>query len=113
RNRKLLGMAMVKLNKKASMGTAVFSAVSLKLCCWEPLILTGVTGIGGSSVYFSWLIALIPCMLAIEDESSVIFQLDPETGKIPAKQKMDRRLKEVFVILNTFFLLKKMNTLIK
>jgi len=47
------------------MGTAVFSAVSLKLCCWGPLLLTGVAGISGSSVYFSWLIALKPYLLAI------------------------------------------------
>ena len=47
------------------MGTAVFSAVSLKLCCWGPLLLTGVAGISGSSVYFSWLIALKPYFLAI------------------------------------------------
>ncbi len=58
-------MAIVKLNKKASLGTAVFSAVSLKLCCWGPLLLTGVAGISGSSVYFSWLIALKPYLLAI------------------------------------------------
>ncbi len=47
------------------MGAAVFSAVSLKLCCWGPLLLTGVVGISGSSVYFSWLIALKPYLLAI------------------------------------------------
>ena len=47
------------------MGTAVFSAVSLKLCCWGPLLLTSVVGISGSSVYFSWLIALKPYLLAI------------------------------------------------
>ena len=58
-------MAITKWNKKASMGTAVFSAVSLKLCCWGPLLLTGVAGISGSSVYFSWLIALKPYLLAI------------------------------------------------
>tara|TARA_R110002050_G_scaffold42777_3_gene102803 strand:+ start:4125 stop:4727 length:603 start_codon:yes stop_codon:yes gene_type:complete len=58
-------MAIAKLNKRASMGTAVFSAVSLKLCCWGPLLLTGVAGISGSSVYFSWLIALKPYLLAI------------------------------------------------
>ena len=58
-------MALTKLNKKASMGTAVFSAVSLKLCCWGPLLLTSVVGISGSSVYFSWLIALKPYLLAI------------------------------------------------
>ena len=46
------------------MGTAVFSAVSLKLCCWGPLLLTSVVGISGSSVYFSWLIALKPYLLA-------------------------------------------------
>merc|ERR1711879_141536 len=48
-----------------SMGTAVFSAVSLKLCCWGPLLLTSVAGINGSSVYFSWLIVLKPYFLAI------------------------------------------------
>ncbi|WP_339838512.1 mercuric transporter MerT family protein [uncultured Maribacter sp.] len=58
-------MAITKLNKKASMGTALFSAVSLKLCCWGPLFLTGVAGISGSSVYFSWLITLKPYLLAI------------------------------------------------
>jgi copper chaperone CopZ len=58
-------MAITKLNKKTSMGAAVFSAVSLKLCCWGPLLLTGVAGISGSSVYFSWLIALKPYFLAI------------------------------------------------
>ncbi|HAT65665.1 MAG TPA: mercury transporter, partial [Flavobacteriaceae bacterium] len=58
-------MGIVQFNKKASMGTAVFSAVSLKLCCWGPLLLTGVAGISGSSVYFSWLIALKPYLLAI------------------------------------------------
>lgn len=58
-------MAITKLNKKASMGTAVFSAVSLKLCCWGPLLLTGVVGISGSSVYFSWLITLKPYLLVI------------------------------------------------
>jgi len=47
------------------MGTAVFSAVSLKLCCWGPLLLTSVVGISGSSVYFSWLIALKPYLLVI------------------------------------------------
>jgi len=58
-------MAIAKLNKKASLGTAVFSAVSLKLCCWGPLLLTGVAGISGSSVYFSWLIALKPYLLTV------------------------------------------------
>merc|ERR1711879_534113 len=48
-----------------SMGTAVFSAVSLKLCCWGPLLLTSVAGINGSSVYFSWLIVLKPYLLGI------------------------------------------------
>lgn len=47
------------------MGTAVFSAVSLKLCCWGPLLLTGVAGISGSSVYFSWLTILKPYLLTI------------------------------------------------
>jgi len=58
-------MAITKLNKRASMGTAIFSAASLKLCCWGPLLLTGVAGISGSSVYFSWLITLKPYLLAI------------------------------------------------
>ena len=58
-------MGVVKFNKKATMGTAVFSAVSLKLCCWGPLLLTSVVGISGSSVYFSWLIALKPYLLVI------------------------------------------------
>lgn len=58
-------MAITKLNKKASMGTAIFSAASLKLCCWGPLLLTGVVGISGSSVYFSWLIILKPYLLGI------------------------------------------------
>ncbi|TCL62648.1 copper chaperone CopZ [Mariniflexile fucanivorans] len=47
------------------MGTAVCSAVSLKLCCWGPLFLTGVAGVSGSSVYFSWLMVLKPYLLAI------------------------------------------------
>ncbi len=47
------------------MGTAVFSAVSLKLCCWGPLLLTSVVGISGSSVYFSWLVTLKPYLLVI------------------------------------------------
>ena len=58
-------MAIIKLNKNASIGTAVFSAVSLKLCCWGPLLLTGVIGISGSSVYFSWLTVLKPYLLTI------------------------------------------------
>jgi len=58
-------MAIINLNKKASIGTAVFSAVSLKLCCWGPLLLTGVIGISGSSAYFSWLTVLKPYLLAI------------------------------------------------
>ncbi|NOY48355.1 MAG: mercury transporter [Chlorobi bacterium] len=58
-------MAIIKLNKKTSIGTALFSAVSLKLCCWGPLLLTGVIGISGSSVYFSWLAILKPYLLTI------------------------------------------------
>lgn len=58
-------MAIIKLNKRTSIGTAVFSAVSLKLCCWGPLVLTGVIGISGSSVYFSWLTILKPYLLAV------------------------------------------------
>ncbi len=52
-------------NKKVSIGTAVFSAVSLKLCCWGPLLLTGVIGISGSSTYFSWLTIFKPYLLTI------------------------------------------------
>jgi mercuric ion transport protein len=58
-------MTIIKLNKKTSMGTAIFSAVTLKLCCWGPLLLTGVIGITGSSIYFSWLTILKPYLLAI------------------------------------------------
>ena len=58
-------MSGLKFNKKTSIGTAVFSAVSLKLCCWGPLFLTGVAGVSGSSVYFSWLIILKPYLLVI------------------------------------------------
>lgn len=58
-------MAIIKLNEKTSIGTALFSAVSLKLCCWGPLLLTGVAGISGSSAYFSWLIILKPYLLTI------------------------------------------------
>jgi mercuric ion transport protein len=58
-------MALVKINNKTSIVAAMFSAVSLKLCCWGPLLLTGVIGISGSSVYFSWLTVLKPYLLAI------------------------------------------------
>jgi len=58
-------MALVKINNKTSTVAALFSAVSLKLCCWGPLLLTGVIGISGSSVYFSWLTILKPYLLAI------------------------------------------------
>ncbi len=58
-------MTRIKFNKKASIGTAVFSAVSLKLCCWGPLLLTGIAGVSGSSVYFTWLITLKPYLLTI------------------------------------------------
>ncbi len=58
-------MEILKTEKIASAGTAVLSAVSLKLCCWGPLFLTGVVGISGSSVYFSWLEALKPYLLAL------------------------------------------------
>lgn len=47
------------------MVTAVFSAVTLKLCCWGPFLLTSVAGVSGSAVYFSWLITLKPYLLAI------------------------------------------------
>ena len=55
----------MKFNKNTSIGAAVFSAVSLKLCCWGPLLLTGIAGVSGSSVYFSWLIVLKPYLLTI------------------------------------------------
>jgi mercuric ion transport protein len=58
-------MAFIKLNKNASIGAAVFSAVSLKLCCWGPLLLTSIAGVSGSSVYFSWLIILKPYLLTV------------------------------------------------
>ncbi|VAV85865.1 putative mercuric transport protein [hydrothermal vent metagenome] len=58
-------MALVKINNKTSTVAALFSAVSLKLCCWGPLLLTGVIGISGSSVYFSWLTILKPYLLAL------------------------------------------------
>ncbi len=56
---------MLVINKKVSFGTAVFSAVSLKLCCWGPLLLTGVAGISGSTIYFSWLESLKPYLLSL------------------------------------------------
>jgi len=58
-------MAGFELNKNTPIGTALFSTVSLKLCCWGPLLLTGVAGVSGSSVYFSWLITLKPYLLII------------------------------------------------
>jgi copper chaperone CopZ len=58
-------MADFILNKKTTIGTAIFSAVSLKICCWGPLFLTVVAGVSGSSVYFTWLIVLKPYLLAI------------------------------------------------
>tara|TARA_R110001592_G_scaffold45430_2_gene145168 strand:- start:7309 stop:8055 length:747 start_codon:yes stop_codon:yes gene_type:complete len=58
-------MASIKFNKNASIGAALLSAVSLKLCCWGPLLLTGIAGVSGSSVYFSWLIVLKPYLLTI------------------------------------------------
>ena len=58
-------MAIIKLNSKTSIAAAMFSAVSLKLCCWGPLLLTGIIGISGSSVYFSWLTILRPYLLVI------------------------------------------------
>jgi len=58
-------MVKINLSKKASTGTAIFSAVSLKLCCWGPLLLTGVAGISGSSIYFSWLKVLKPYLLIV------------------------------------------------
>jgi mercuric ion transport protein len=53
------------LNKKVSIGTAVLSAVSLKLCCWGPFLLIGVAGISGGSVYFSWLDTVKPYLLIL------------------------------------------------
>jgi mercuric ion transport protein len=58
-------MANLKFKKNVPIGTAVFSAVSLKLCCWGPLLLTGIVGISGSSVYFSWLTLLKPYLLTL------------------------------------------------
>ncbi|MBN4084893.1 cation transporter [Flavobacteriaceae bacterium AH-315-B10] len=52
-------------NNKVSVGTAMISAVSLKLCCWGPLLLTGIVGISGSSAYFSWLTIFKPYLLTI------------------------------------------------
>jgi len=53
------------LNKKVSIGTAVLSAVSLKLCCWGPFVLIGVAGISGGSAYFSWLDTIKPYLLTL------------------------------------------------
>lgn len=58
-------MQGIKLKKSVSIGTAVFTAVSLKLCCWGPLLLTSIAGISGSSVYFSWLTTIKPYLLII------------------------------------------------
>ncbi|HDO28267.1 MAG TPA: mercuric transport protein MerTP [Bacteroidetes bacterium] len=58
-------MGVIKLSKKATVGTAVLSSVSLKVCCWGPLLLTSVAGVSGSSAYFSWLSALKPYLLTI------------------------------------------------
>jgi copper chaperone CopZ len=58
-------MVNLKFKKNTSIGTAVFSAVSLKLCCWGPLLLTGIIGVSGSAVYFSWLIVIKPYLLVL------------------------------------------------
>ena len=58
-------MKRLQLNEKTSIVTAVFSAVTLKLCCWGPLLLTGVFGFAGSSSYFSWLQLYKPWFLGI------------------------------------------------
>ena len=58
-------MAKFSAPKKASIPTAVLSAFSLKLCCWGPLVLTGVAGISGSTAYFSWLTIFRPYLLAL------------------------------------------------
>ncbi|VAW11541.1 hypothetical protein MNBD_BACTEROID05-1112 [hydrothermal vent metagenome] len=56
---------MIKLNKNVSMVTAVFTAVSLKLCCWGPSVLIGLAGISGGSTYFSWLDTIKPYLLIL------------------------------------------------
>lgn len=56
---------MAKLNKNVSIVTAVFSAVSLKLCCWGPLLLIGVGGISGGGAYFTWLDTVKPYLLLL------------------------------------------------
>ncbi len=58
-------MEFTNFSRKATIGTAVFSSISLKLCCWGPLFLTGVAGVSGSSVYFSWLATLKPFLISI------------------------------------------------
>ena len=58
-------MDKISTSKKASIGTAMLSAFSLKLCCWGPLVLTGVAGISGSTAYFSWLTIFRPYLLAL------------------------------------------------
>ncbi len=56
---------MTKYNHKTSAGAALVSAISLKLCCWGPLLLTGIAGVSGSSVYFTWLSNIKPYLLTI------------------------------------------------
>ncbi|HHC78760.1 MAG TPA: mercury transporter [Flavobacteriia bacterium] len=58
-------MAKFLAPKKASIPMAVLSAFSLKLCCWGPLVLTGIAGISGSTAYFSWLTVFRPYLLAV------------------------------------------------
>ncbi len=107
-------MAIIKLNKKASIGTAMLSAVSLKLCCWGPLLLTGVAGISGSSAYFSWLNTLKPYLLVIAflSLSLAFYQVykkkkvadcgNCETNKLSFfKSKFNLWLVAVFVIVMT------------
>jgi len=58
-------MGIFSTNKNLSIGTAVFSAVSLKLCCWGPSLLIGLAGISGGSAYFSWLDTIKPYLLIL------------------------------------------------
>ncbi|NOZ07785.1 MAG: mercury transporter [FCB group bacterium] len=56
---------MINFRRTTPVGTAIISAVSLKLCCWGPILLTGLAGVSGSSVYFSWLSTLRPYLLTV------------------------------------------------
>ncbi len=58
-------MGIFNANKKVSLGTAVLSAISLKLCCWGPFLLIGIAGISGGSAYFSWLDMVKPYLLTL------------------------------------------------